>query len=129
MRLEGFEDVSEILRGGVYALCYRGAVVYIGQSKALIARVNGHRTNRGTRTPLWLKTAVKGITFDEVHIFPCGPDDRDRVEREMIDRYRPKFNIIHNHRGAHTAEVPLRIGLNDVIMLRPKPNVIIERRL
>lgn len=109
-----------MLRGGVYALCYRGQVVYVGQSKAIISRVNSHRTNRGARTPLWMKTAVRGITFDEVHILPCGPDDRDRVEREMIDRYRPKFNLIHNHRGPMSAPIPLRIG-DTVIMLQPRP--------
>ena len=37
MQLEGFTDVSTLLRAGVYALCKRGVVIYVGKSKSLYA--------------------------------------------------------------------------------------------
>lgn len=124
MNLLGFQDASVILGGGVYALCYRGTVVYIGQSKACIQRIATHRAQRGRKTMPWLP--VKGITFDEIHILPCKPEDRDRIEREMIIRYRPKHNIVHKP-SRPVPHSPLTIEINGrpFVFSPPEP---IERR-
>lgn len=96
MQLEGFLDYSAVLRAGVYALCWHGEVVYIGQSKQMFARIYTHRNryNKERKTafvPDWMP--VKGVRFDAVFIRPCLVDDLDVLEREMIARYRPKHNI------------------------------------
>lgn len=97
MVLEGFQDISPILRAGVYALCYHGAVVYIGKSKSLYARIYAHRSawsreRQGKRA--FAHLPVKGILFDEVLVFPARPDQIDELERAMIVKYSPKFNVL-----------------------------------
>lgn len=94
MKLEGFADQSNMLRPGIYALCYRGAVVYVGKAKILLTRIYSHRNSwgkerRGQKLPDWLSRA---ILFDEVHVFPCRIDQLDEREREFIDRYNPRYN-------------------------------------
>lgn len=95
MQLDGFIDYSEILRAGVYALCWQGEVVYIGQSKQVFARIYTHRSryNKDRKVafvPDWLP--VKGVRFDQVFIRPCRIEELDELEKEMIARYRPKHN-------------------------------------
>lgn len=95
MQLEGFRDVSALMRCGIYALCFHGEVVYIGKSKNLYSRIYTHRSLynakiKGRGTPRWIP--VNGIRFDEVHIIPCSPDRMDALEYEMINKYRPRLN-------------------------------------
>lgn len=127
MQLHGFHDASVILGGGVYALCFRGRVIYVGQSKACIARIATHRAQRGKKTMPWLP--IKGMLFDEIHIFPCGPDTRDRVEREMIDRYRPKYNIAHKPTGPIRAPIAIEAYGKTFIFNRPEPAEPFQRRV
>lgn len=95
--MEGFVNVSDLLRPGVYLLSYRGEVVYVGKARSMLARVYQHRelwaqARRGTKMPSFL--AKKGVKFDAIHIKPCHPDRVDDLEREMIARYRPKYNTL-----------------------------------
>lgn len=96
--LAGFVNVSEVLRSGVYALVHRGEVVYVGKAKAMLTRVYSHRRAWGDKRqkarelPSWFP--IKGIMFDEVWVQPVALADLDRVEREMIARYRPRHNIL-----------------------------------
>lgn len=93
--LEGFVDVSQILKSGVYALLKNGVVIYVGQSKGMLNRIYTHKSMWGQKArgkvPDWMPT--KGILFDEVWVRPCSLDVIDELEREMIDIYKPKFNI------------------------------------
>lgn len=90
--LEGFINVTPVLRSGIYALLHAGVVVYIGQSKKPLSRIEAHRSLWGRkRTPGWLP--IKGMLFDEVHVLPCRIEDLDVVERAMIDLYKPKYNV------------------------------------
>lgn len=94
--LEGFVDVSPMLKPGIYALLHQGVIVYIGQSKKPLSRIEAHRslwgrTQRQGKTPGWLP--IKAILFDEVHVLPCRIEDLDAVERAMIDLYKPKYNV------------------------------------
>jgi excinuclease UvrABC nuclease subunit len=93
--LEGFVDVTAILRSGVYALLREGKVVYIGQSRKPLTRIESHRSMWGRRqkAPAWMQAMVKGMLFDEVHVLPCRIEDLDEVERAMIALYRPYYNI------------------------------------
>lgn len=124
MNLEGGIDLSAILRAGVYALCWRGSVVYVGQSKAFLSRIATHKQQRGRSTPSWVP--VKGITFDEVHVWPePEPDRRSALERELIDRYKPRHNTQHYPTGPSRAPVSLSIA---GIELRLNPRPQFERR-
>lgn len=91
--LEGFVNVSALLGPGVYALLRDGVVVYIGQSKRCLGRVSAHKSNWGRRTPSWLPPSVRGILFDEVHVFPCRVEALAEVEAAMINLYKPRYNI------------------------------------
>lgn len=99
LTLDGFTDVSSILSAGVYALVHNGEVVYVGKSRKMLGRVYTHLKmwgdKRSGKVPSWLSAAVKGVLFNEVHICPCRIEDLDRVEREMIERYKPKYNLLH----------------------------------
>lgn len=114
MNLDGFDDVTEIMRCGVYALVSKGKVIYVGKSKGMLARVYTHRQNwiarrRGRGIPDWL-TPVKGILFDEIHVCPCSLDRLDSVEREMIDRYKPKYNEQLKTQEKITAPINIVVG-------------------
>src|SRR5882757_6894980 len=93
--LEGFVNTSVLLKPGVYALLREGVVVYIGQSKKPLSRIEAHRSLWGrtqrNKAPGWLP--IKAILFDEVHVLPCRVEDLDLVERAMIDLYKPKYNM------------------------------------
>lgn len=99
LRLEGFTDASAMLRCGVYALVYRGVVVYVGKSKCMLGRVYSHRSlytsKRRKEVPSWLPT--KGILFDGIHVRPCSPDLVDALEYDLINTYKPKYNTQLKH--------------------------------
>lgn len=93
--LADFQDVSSLLRAGVYALARRGIVIYVGKSKSLYARVYAHkhfanRAAKGRTIPDWLP--IKGLVFDQVFIRPCSLESLDALEREMINLYKPRYN-------------------------------------
>lgn len=93
--LEGFINATAMLRPGVYALVHGGVVVYIGQSKKPLSRVEAHRSLWGRKqrspAPGWLP--IKAILFDEVHVLPCRVEDLDRLEAALINLYKPKYNV------------------------------------
>ncbi len=94
LSLDGFTRVGPVLGAGVYVLVWRGRVEYVGKSTALLARIYAHRNmwkRRGERR-LTGRAGAKGILFDEVWVMPVPESDLDRLEREMIARYRPRLN-------------------------------------
>lgn len=94
--LEGFINVSAILRCGVYALVRDGVVVYVGQSKKPLARISAHRSNWGRKAmPAWMPASLRGVLFDECHVLPCKVEQLDALERALIELYKPKYNIAH----------------------------------
>lgn len=123
MRLEGFVDVTAILQSGVYALVLRGEVVYVGQSRVMLARVGNHRTALGRKK---LSGRTRGVVFDSVWVMPVHPDRLDEIEYEMIQRYRPRWNKIWN--GGPPPEIAALIG--HLIPFAPQPpRAFIRRRL
>lgn len=130
VQLDGFVEVSEVLRSGVYVLLAKGKVVYVGKSKAMLARLYTHRQNyisrRRGKTPEWL-TAVKGIFFDEIHIRHCPVDQLDALEREMIDRYRPIINKLLVPEDVIQAEIGINIA--GVVLTLNRKLGSVERRL
>jgi len=134
VEIPDFINATSALSGGVYVLVHKGKVVYIGKSKCMLVRIYAHRSlnkrHPGSDVPKWLQ--VKGIAFDEIHIRPCALSDVDRIEQEMITRYKPKYNVNHVH-PMIKAPIPLRIHGVDIVinptaaMIASKP--VIERRI
>lgn len=136
MKFERFFDITPSLQAGVYILCWRGAVVYVGKSKKLYARIYSHRTNwaasRRKALPAW--APIKAIRFDEVHIRPCMLEQLDELEREYITKYRPRHNVyLQGRQEAAQAPISVTIGgvsvlLNAITQPKPSPGLI-RRRL
>jgi excinuclease UvrABC nuclease subunit len=132
MKLAGFDNHSEFVRGGVYALCLHGEVIYIGKAKSFLARIYSHRsvwskTRSGQKIPSWLETTCRGMLFDEIHLRPCSADKADAIEREMIELYKPKYNT-RLKSPAKVALPPLLLR-GRMIDVRPAPDPVFERRV
>lgn len=134
MELAGFQDISKVLTCGVYALGFKGVVVYVGKSKSMYSRIYAHRNlwnqgRKGRLQPAWMPTSVKGMLFDEVYIRPCTLEQVDALEVEMINRYKPKYNIVSKTREAVAQPIELRInGVALVLNAHAKPPAF-ERRI
>lgn len=133
MVLEGFTEVTPILRCAVYALVKNGRVVYIGKSIKPLARINAHRRkwiDKRKKVPLAdrIQQNIPGLLFDEIHVRPCRQDQLDELEREMIDRYRPPVNKNLKPTGAIQAPVQIKIdGFDIVLNARPQVGQPIRR--
>ena len=133
VRLDGFTDVSDVLRAGVYALVKAGVVIYVGKSKSLYQRIYAHRHTaknaaKGKPIPSWLP--IKGFVFDQVFVCPCRLEDLDQLEAEMINRYKPRYNESLKNGLKVKAQINLRIGSAIIPMNEAtKPAVIGLRRI
>lgn len=129
--LEGFIDVTAVVRAGVYALVRDGAVVYVGQGKKMIARVEAHRSNWGRKSvPAWMPVSLRGVLFDQVYVLPCRVEDLDRIEAAMIDLYKPKFNIKLKAPTPLTRQpITLTVGAHTVPLNYRPPCPGFERRI
>lgn len=128
MELAGFTDVSELLRCGVYALCKRGVVIYVGKSKSLYSRIYTHRNlasrGKGKKLPSWMPQSLKGIDFDQVFIRTCTLDDIDALEHDMINLYKPKYNMSLRNALPVTRPIELRFGDRIVVMNKPAEPIV-----
>jgi hypothetical protein len=79
LSLEGIEDIREVdlARSGIYFLCDRCTILYIGQSKYVTARIGAHSSR---------------FTFNVVYFLPWPADDLDRIEEALIDALAPPLN-------------------------------------
>lgn len=124
--LEGFVNVSAMLKPGVYALVKDNVVVYVGQSKKPLSRIEAHRSLWGRKkAPGWLP--IRGILFDEVHVMPCRHEQLDEVERALIDLYKPKFNVKLKSPDPVATEFNLTTALGICVSINAKrsgPNIV-----
>lgn len=116
MEEQGFFEISGAIASGVYALCWHGEVMYIGQSRTLMVRLAGYVSSRNKHRRVKLGAKwIRGIVFNEVWIRPCPLSDLDELEEAMIRLYMPKYN--------ERMKTPL--ALNDLIAVlvpsAPKP--------
>ena len=131
LQLEGFVDISTILRCGVYALCKRGVVIYVGKSKSLYARIYTHRNlssrGKGKKVPEWMPQSLKGIQFDQVFIRYCHIDALDALEAEMVNRYKPHYN---QNLKNNLKVGPISLVINGVVIqtsVPPRPQIGLRR--
>ena len=134
MQLEGFTDVSGVLRGGVYALCAKGVVIYVGKSKAMIARINSHRRawidkRKGQSGWIADMLGIPGLLFDEIHVRPCPPHALDALEREMIDKYKPRYNTQLKTSQKIRAPISVTIGAQTLQLNRSREVPTFARRV
>ena len=124
MQLKEFSEVTEVLRAGIYALAFKGIVVYVGKSKCMLSRVEAHRGLFRRKAPSWMP--IKGVQFDQVFVRPCPLAMLDALEAEMINRYKPKIN--QRLKTTKPIETETPITINGVALLLNR-KVGIERRL
>lgn len=135
VEIAGFTNISGILGPGIYALLWRGSVVYIGQSKKMLTRIYTHRANRGKDLSKYEGRWVhaRGISFDDVWILPCKVEVLKSLEAELIELYKPRYNVMVKTPSMITREIVLRHGDFEIVLNRPKappvPTVIVGRRL
>ena len=133
MKLEGFTNISEALRCGVYALVMKGKVIYIGKSKCMLVRIYSHRNAKSKRGALPSWFPIKGIAFDEVHVQVCHPDALDKLEFDMINLYKPRLNT--NLKNNLAINIPHTLRVGDIEILVAAASVVhpsigkIERRI
>jgi hypothetical protein len=86
-----FEIPFEIINTppGVYFLCYRSEIVYIGQAKNVSFRVAEHIKEREKE-------------FDTIYFIPCPINQLDVLESSLIRHIRPKYNIGRMGESRHT---------------------------
>lgn len=130
LALEGFTEASEILRSGVYALCARGVVIYVGKSKAMIARIAAHRTKwidkrKGRKASNFLP--IPGLLFDQIFVLPVPAHQLDEIEALMIERYKPRYNIQLKTTAKVTVPASLTIGGKVLTFGANRP--LVERRI
>ncbi len=130
MKLEGFSDASAVLRCGIYVLCAKGVVIYVGKSKAMIARIAAHRTKwidkrKGRPGADWIP--IPALLFDEIHVRPVPLHLLDSVEEEMINRFKPKYNI--QLKTAAKVSAPISITIAGKTLTMNSPRVVVERRV
>ena len=116
MILEGFTNISESLRCGIYALAMKGKVIYIGKSKCMLVRIYSHRNAKSKKGSLPSWFPVKGIAFDEVHVQPCHPDRLDKLEFDMINLYKPHLNTNLKNNLAINIPHILRVGNIEILV-------------
>lgn len=89
--MDGWTDVSEVLRRGIYMLLHRGKVVYIGKARLPLAFIASHRelANRKQETA-WVP--ARGITFDQVLVKEFSANRIDIELADLLAIYNPKHN-------------------------------------
>jgi excinuclease UvrABC nuclease subunit len=134
MKLEDFVEVGDILRSGVYALCAKGVVIYVGKSKSMLGRIYSHRQawqNKKKGTD-WIseRLGIPGLQFDEVHIRPCPKHEVDALEHEMINKYKPRYNVQLKNSQKVNAPIVLTIKGQSVTLNQRSPTMpVVERRV
>ena len=99
--ISGFTDATALLRAGVFALVWRGEVVFVGSARGpMLAKIAALREKD---RPSWLPR----IRFDQVLIRDVHPDQIESVKFSLIAEHSPRFNT----------ELP------------PQTSMIIERRI
>ena len=111
----GFTDVAGLLGPGIYALLRWNEIVYIGKAKVLLTRIYSHKNALERKRK---GKSIPAIPFSRVVIRPCSASDLDRLEGEMIRKYRPRYN---ERMVPKPERVPgLKIDLVALGLIKPK---------
>lgn len=134
MQLDGFSEASAILRSGVYVLCAKGVPIYVGKSRSMIARINTHRRawidkRKGAKSWLTDSLGIPALLFDEIHIRHVPPHLLDAVEAEMIDKFKPRYNV--QLKTSEKIRAPISITVSGIALAlnATTRRVTVERRI
>jgi hypothetical protein len=84
----------------------------------MLGRIYSHKTAKSKKNlPSWFP--VKGLSFDEVHVHPCHPDNVDALEYQMINRYKPRYNTQLKNAVKIDQPFNIRIGDRTVTLCAP----------
>ena len=89
--LDGFIDITPVLKLGIYVLIHQSRVVFIGKANLPLAKIWAHRDLSSRKSPDWLP--IKGITYDKVLVRPAHPDRIDRELAALIAIHQPRHNV------------------------------------
>lgn len=67
---------------GVYVLYLKGIPVYVGASLSVLTRISHHQDKK----------------FDELEIIWCCRTRRRSIERRLIKKHSPRYNMVHTIR-------------------------------
>lgn len=135
MILEGFTDISSLLRPAIYILLRDGEVMYVGKSKHPLFRIQSHKNQhlylknkKKSIKTVYGKRYVKEIPFNEIKLLPCDEDKLDETEIALIKQLNPRYNYIHKPTPEPTISF-----LRDILNLpSPEPELpplTVERRI
>jgi excinuclease UvrABC nuclease subunit len=126
---EGFVSAGATLSAGVYLLVHKGDVVYVGKSNHLLRRWYEHRSAYYlSRQKRMQRPQKKAMLFDDIHYQSCGLKELDALERELIAKYRPRYNEKHNAtRGS--VVIPVDFVLQGVVLNRRPVAQAFQRRV
>lgn len=65
---------------GVYFLCLRGQVIYVGQSNNVVVRASSHKQDKKFDRVLFLRVPLSAL---------------DEIEQKFIELLRPPLNVMH----------------------------------
>lgn len=107
--------------------------MYIGAAKVPLRRIYVHRgimESKLRRGRGW--RGARAMIFDEVRIRSCPLGEMLALERELIQKHTPKYNIIHNpkpHKWADASmPVTLTVGRTKLVIGAKPQRPVIERR-
>ena len=81
--LKGTKKLTQYNICGVYLLMLDGDVVYVGQSTDIHCRISAHIQENKKE-------------FDEIKYLEYPKEELDAMEKYIIARFHPKYNINHN---------------------------------
>lgn len=116
-----FEDRGGMFSSGVYALTLHGEIIYVGKAKVVIQRIYAHWNAmcrlRSGKPPF--ERGPQAFVFTGMKLCPCSNYDLDRIEKQMIARYRPKHNTRLVPKGRVSLEEVgfdfIRFGIANVV--------------
>lgn len=79
---------------------YKFDIMYVGMSKNIRARINGHPTKRLIESQVAKQSHDYKFSQVSVYFQPCCDKLRD-LERFFIQTFNPPFNLIGLKRGIH----------------------------
>ena len=77
-----------------------------------------------------MPASMRGVLFDQVFVLPCRVEDLDRIERGMIDLYKPRYNIALKAPGVTKTQMEIQLPSGARVPFnQAQPTPRFERRI
>lgn len=85
------DDISGVLRPGVFLLGNHDRVIYVGKARCILAALANHIVrNRVKRSVEWFP--IRSMIFDRIEIIPCDVARATTLAAALITLYNPLHN-------------------------------------